>query len=574
MSRLYSYILGELLRTFGLTIVVLTGLFTLGGGLYNIVRYEGVTAADVLRILPLLLPIVITFTMPIGALFAATLVYGRLSADNELTACRAAGINVQRLFRPALLLAVFVTLVTVLSVNFLIPDFTRRIEWYARTNIRDYAFHHLRQRGYVRYAPDSGDQMLLTAQAVSDVSNDTLVAKGFSPTSSSLRYFAIEMPTFLWVDGNGELKQYASADQALCQFDTGGDQVQVSVYIHEGRNFEIGRPTALRLADQKIGPLTAPIRLKIKPSMADLTTLLRWRLMPWEFPELAQEIQDLRARLIFEQFFRSTATILAAGKSLDLAFDAPPTPPSAAGPAHASAAAARRCLLRAEEARLVDERPVLIEPRLTLIDDPAAAPIRYTAAEARVSPRGFDADGRPLLEIRLISRPDRPVLEYLPTGAHDSPPREKDGYSVSGLRVPAAAAAPVEGLSAVELLSPEATRASDRPLDEKRRKLAENVERLERRVVGIIHSRLGSAASTLVTIMMGAALGSIFLGARVLAAFGLACIPFFATLIVTLTGRQLTESGSGHALGPYVIWGGLALVGLTSLLLLRFGVRR
>jgi len=46
--------------------------------------------------------------MPIAALFATTMVYGRLAADNELQACRAAGINIHCLFLSTVLLSVFV----------------------------------------------------------------------------------------------------------------------------------------------------------------------------------------------------------------------------------------------------------------------------------------------------------------------------------------------------------------------------------------------------------------------------------------------------------------------------------
>jgi len=38
-------------------------------------------------------PAMTTYSFPIAALFATTVVYGRLSADNELTACKAGGIS-------------------------------------------------------------------------------------------------------------------------------------------------------------------------------------------------------------------------------------------------------------------------------------------------------------------------------------------------------------------------------------------------------------------------------------------------------------------------------------------------
>jgi hypothetical protein len=82
------------------------------------------------------------------------------------------------------------------------------------------------------------------------------------------------------------------------------------------------------------------------------------------------------------------------------------------------------------------------------------------------------------------------------------------------------------------------------------------------------------ASSALVTILMGAALGVIFRGARALAAFGLACIPFATVAVLISMGKQMTESETSHALGPFLIWGGLALVAVADVVILRFGVRR
>ena len=48
MITLHAYVLRELLKTFGLTILALTALFTMGGGLYNVVRSPGVTATSLL----------------------------------------------------------------------------------------------------------------------------------------------------------------------------------------------------------------------------------------------------------------------------------------------------------------------------------------------------------------------------------------------------------------------------------------------------------------------------------------------------------------------------------------------
>jgi lipopolysaccharide export system permease protein len=53
----------------------------------------------------LLLPFAVTYALPMGMLTGVLLTLGRLSADSEITAMRAAGIGVARIARPVLLLA-------------------------------------------------------------------------------------------------------------------------------------------------------------------------------------------------------------------------------------------------------------------------------------------------------------------------------------------------------------------------------------------------------------------------------------------------------------------------------------
>ena len=58
------------------------------------------------RLMLLLVPLAITYALPMGLLTGVLLTLGRLSADHEITAMRAAGLSLPRLTVPVLLLAV------------------------------------------------------------------------------------------------------------------------------------------------------------------------------------------------------------------------------------------------------------------------------------------------------------------------------------------------------------------------------------------------------------------------------------------------------------------------------------
>jgi lipopolysaccharide export system permease protein len=69
------------------------------------------------ELLLLLIPFVVSYALPMGMITGVLLTLGRLSADSEITAMRAAGISLVRIARPIIILGIL-GLVTGLYVNF------------------------------------------------------------------------------------------------------------------------------------------------------------------------------------------------------------------------------------------------------------------------------------------------------------------------------------------------------------------------------------------------------------------------------------------------------------------------
>lgn len=107
MRTLHAYLLREMLATILVAVVVCTGLLLIGNLLKEILALLMVGQASlglVLRGIGLLIPFVLSFALPMGALTAALLVFGRFSSDQELTAARANGISLLALSLPIVLL--------------------------------------------------------------------------------------------------------------------------------------------------------------------------------------------------------------------------------------------------------------------------------------------------------------------------------------------------------------------------------------------------------------------------------------------------------------------------------------
>src|SRR5271169_6504838 len=70
----------------------------------------------------LVTPNILSFSLPMAMLTTALLVFGRMSADNEITAMRASGIGVGRVAAPVILLSVLVAAVCLYANLWLAPQ--------------------------------------------------------------------------------------------------------------------------------------------------------------------------------------------------------------------------------------------------------------------------------------------------------------------------------------------------------------------------------------------------------------------------------------------------------------------
>ncbi|HEX7898994.1 MAG TPA: LptF/LptG family permease [Planctomycetota bacterium] len=100
---LQRYILKELWVHFIFTFATVMGVSLLGTTFQVFRAFEGLGLTLILKIAPLAAGHVAPWALLVAAATAATLVYGRMSAENEVTAMRACGIGSFKILAPALL---------------------------------------------------------------------------------------------------------------------------------------------------------------------------------------------------------------------------------------------------------------------------------------------------------------------------------------------------------------------------------------------------------------------------------------------------------------------------------------
>jgi lipopolysaccharide export system permease protein len=124
-SILHRMIFRELIRVFVLCLIGITGILLLAGIVAE-ASQQGLNPGQILAIIPLLIPSTLPYTIPATTLFATCVVYGRLSADNEILALRASGINMTRVVWPGILLGLM-TSGTTLGLYYHVIPYTHHL---------------------------------------------------------------------------------------------------------------------------------------------------------------------------------------------------------------------------------------------------------------------------------------------------------------------------------------------------------------------------------------------------------------------------------------------------------------
>jgi len=266
LSRtLFNYIFKDLFRIFMMTSGALAGIMSFGGLLRPLTR-EGLDASQVGRMLTYFTPAMTTYSFPVAALFATAVVYGRLSADNELTAARSSGISLLSLTiaGPALVLGLIVAIVSLLFLCFIVPASTYKVEQVVYSNLAKLIAGRIERNHEIHF-----NDSVIFAQDALMPAPETLPKNQQQVVLVSPTIVRIERPRPDERDFRVP-RDFYTASRAIVYINPlpNGEEVQITLRLEDGFKFPRSYKGAVEagIAETSYGPISmnSPIKEDVK----------------------------------------------------------------------------------------------------------------------------------------------------------------------------------------------------------------------------------------------------------------------------------------------------------------------
>ena len=526
---LQRYIFRELFRVFVLAAVALMLMLSIGSILRPIQEY-GAGPTQAIHLMGYFLPITLTFILPMAALFAASLVYGRFAADNELDACRASGISLMTLVYPGLALAIMVAIANLILSFYVTPAFVQRAQKSLKADAKQIIFRNIQRHGY--YRPPDGRYLIYADQVVSQ--KDTLLGVIITELNDN------------------RIERTIAAESAVVKFNTHKqfNEVQVTAYnTYQTGDNEVGFSTKWITLTKEFPTLMSD-ELKFKK----IDEIKAIRVDPMLFYPIA--------KIAYEAYSQFTAELLAQDIDATLSSD-----PNATYRLYSGTAGKSGIEFKAGKCVMKDRRKIELS-NITLAEADPADPKRVLVLNAEKGYLHIEGEElSPTLTIELLSATWQRI---------DGTKGLTSRHLVRGLVLPKSVTDTFTGKNVLDVLSPEYVGSTLKKgpevnfialQNELRRKIQKTLVEIKAEM----YSRLVFGLGCVLMILIGIGLGIIQKGGHLLTAFGSSCIPAAVLIVCIMMGKNIARnrSSSSANLGLLLMW-----VGLILLALLAYGIYR
>ena len=531
---LQRYVFREMGRAFFLTALGLITILSMGGGVFNMIHIEELTARQLVKLMALVIPVAASLTLPIAAMFSAAATYGRLASDNEFVACRSSGINIQALLLPALVISLGTGLVTFLCINSVSPRMVRNLDQIVGRDLHSIVRQRLRRPGGVipglkRYrmywdeAPDDGATL-----------EDGLILRGVA---------------FLEMDEDAVVR-VGTAGLVQIRLEQNEGRTTISGVMRDITYYEPRTGEFFSAASQTIDANEVPFTLPAKLKFLNLRELFSLRSRPQRWHEVREEFSKLRVAVgrarvyqtLLEQS-RDMGVLTLNGPGYSYRIESPSPP----------------FLLRDGSLSLQDVR---------IIESRAGRSRNIRAGRATVEISRAEA----LSECAVIIHLYDDVV--VPDFAEPAQTVAKADLLLTPIQLPQSVIAEVEALTDGQILSDRVLTLDDPLVTRQHAEVISRLGTTVRKITGIIHQRLAFTISVFVLVTLAAVLGIVLRDAQMLTAFGISFVPSLFVIVAIVMGKQLAGNDQTVMAGLLVMWSGLGLVALLDVWMLMGVLRR
>ena len=519
---IHRYIFRELIKVFLLATVTLTLIVSLGSLLRQIQDY-GVGPVQVIRLLGYFLPITLTFVLPVGALFASTLIYGRFTSDNELNACRASGISMWTLVYPGLFLALLVAIANLVLSFHVVPEFAYRARKTVMADAKQILFRNIERKGYYNM-PDSDYQIY--AENVDSATNNLISV------------------VVIKTNDQGQIDEIITAERAEIEFVQHKMSNEVNITAYSTFFFSGEERIFFSRFSRTV---EFPSLMTDKIAFQKLRNMHIIRSTPTAFNPIAKLAYQAYAQLSAELLAEDIASVIVGDVNAAYEFfNGEKVIRLSADNCSANRHSAVELLGNVKLSEHDGNTDVLLK--------------EYNAAKAAIQfARPNDPRSKLILTMPSARWTDANELEVVDFR-----------HSVKNITMPAKVGAKL-GEDTIETVRDHAYLSNQSPiLADQTKRLLDEIAITYRKIDAEMHSRLVFGIGCITIVMVGIGLGIKFKSSHMLAAFGASTIPAAGLIVFIMMGKNIMKNPDSMATsGIMFMWAGFAILAVMCILLYR-----
>lgn len=547
---LYRYILRELLTVMAIATTVIVSLFSFGAAIKPL--SEGLLDPQALfKFIILVSPTFLAFILPFAAAFASTLVFHRLTSDNEIVACSASGMSYHLILYPVLVLGIALTLGVFYLSNWVLPRFHRNVARMVEKDVTRMLIKQVHSGQTVKWG-----RIRLYADSTEKYDPPAELMAQPDPPSALIQLTGLVVGEW---DRDGRLKWDAAADLA-----------HVLLYERDGQTWAIARltdasyynpyseETTLRVGTFMPDPILVPTKFRNRPEFLSAPDLARLRRHPAGYEQVRNARDHLVQQIAREQLLQTLEASLS------------PRPSQRVELLHAFWGG--RSLLTAPVVKRKDNL-LLLESA----DDHPVSLIKHRS-EGVVPLPGFDRKIEAVrgeltvTTIRLPGPGAEPKIQLAMFNAKvfdsdfEQPTTELSSVPKATLHYGRSFAEPLRSRTPAQLIqlaNEDQNLLEAKTVQSARRNLVTQTARLERKIDCQLHQRSATAVCCLLTLTFGAVLSMKLRSRMPLVVYFWNFMLAAVVVFITYSGKHIASNLDYQAsVGLAVVWSGTILLAL------------